>query len=1016
MNAASRKHDSETVRAAQKLLDADPNRLEDNIRQDVGRFLDSLGIENIFTFKTPGGAADIFLPGRRVFIETKAAGLADDPHRPQMRKNPETPFQQLERYLVAEMGKEFGLPKSDEQPELPWTGIITDGYVWHAWQFTHTSQAAPEPVLEEFRPQTGDELVLHIRPIFNLGPCTRPSIPADPVPLFKESLNDLRELHASLPGERIRQTTDTKMRLWLDMLRGSGMEPETDAAKARLFTAHCFLVTLARGVIHALRKPDIRPDPVRLLGDSFLAWIVEIEDGRVWARKLLDRVNSFDWRQTEGDVLRPLYEHFVDDGDRRDFGEVYTPDWLAEMVVREVLDEEWCDRAVTAALTELRGQGRTDGIGVLDPTCGSGTFLFHSAKRILESKQVRELQVGQQADVVCRLVHGIDIHPVAVEFSRATLLRALPATPTVSNMALSIYQGDALMLRQTDRHTLFEPRNGEILIRTPYGHEIILPRAFTEHAEFPDMLRRMVNTAAQELPLPADVSLAAESGDDRDMVMACHATLKEVLDKEGNSIWTWYITNVLGPDRLAKRKVNRIVANPPWVKLANIQILERKRALERMAGKDKQAGHLGIWTGGKQAPHFDIAQLFIRHTRSTYLSKPNSDPSAWVAKAAAIRAGNWKKFRDWHKAFLAQTLDLSDAKVFGSGDARRSCVLFEIRRSSFGPIDDDGADVLKAECPGGPLDASSSLDEALARLRWTMPRRFPEEPSDYVADSWRQGATITPKVLTWVATEKAGTKPNTRIVSTVPSTQPQWNKVRPRTGEIPAHWLATLLASKQLLPFCVALAGSETAVIPRDENGELLAMEIARQVPFWAELDDLYRENPGKGSRTPPTLLENINYHGKLSTQLPLRIRRTHLVIYPASGDVMRAAYVPNGMAVIDSGIYRRAMSTVAEARYLVAILNASTLEEAFRAARTSGRDFHRNPWRAIPIPSWDANNPIHKKLAALTLQAEKTVRTMGLPTNQKAASKRIREQLEKDGISAEIDALVRKVLPDHTT
>ena len=1016
MSLALRNPGRDMIHAAQRLLDANPDRPEDQIRQDIGRLLDSLGINNFLTYRTPAGPADIFLPNRRVFIETKSTGLADDPHREQTRENPETPFQQLERYLTAEMGDELGRLPLDEQPDLPWTGIVTDGRVWHAWRFAHTHRTTPELVLDGFRPQTGNELVLHIRPILDVEPVGKPWIPADPVPLFVAALDDLREIHADLAGERVLQTTDTKMRLWLDMLRGSGMAPETGAAQIRLFTAHCFLVALARGVAHTLLKPNIQPDSSELLGNGFPAWIIEVEDGRVWARELLDRVHSYEWRRTAGDVLRPMYERFVDRSDRRDFGEVYTPDWLAEMMVGEVLDKEWCNQAVTAALTEIRGQGRTDGIGVLDPTCGSGTFLFHCAKRILASEPAEGLQLGQQADVVCRLVHGIDIHPVAVEFSRATLLRALPATPSAANMALAIYQGDALMLRQTDRDTLFEPRNGEIVIRTPYGREIVLPRAFTEHAEFSDMLRRIVDAAAQGAALPADIALAAEGEEDREMVTACHEALTEVIEKEGNSVWTWYITNVLGPDRLTRRKINRIVANPPWVKLARIQVSERKRALERMAGKNERAGHLDLWTGGIQAPHFDIAQLFIRHARMAYLNAPKSDASAWVTKAAAIRAGNWQKFRDWHDDLLAQALDLSDAKVFGGGDARRSCVLFEIRRSSLRAAADDAGKVLKAECPGATPDASSSLDEAQMRLRWTVPRRFPQVPSDYAADSWRQGATVVPKVLTTTATVGAGTRPDTRVATTERSDKRPWDTMQPRTGEVPALWLTPMLTSKPLLPFGLAPAGLETVIIPCGEDGELLSTETARNTAFWTELDDLYRERRGLGGNTPQTLISRMDYGSALSAQLPLRSRRVCLVVYPSSGDVMRAARITEGMAAINSNVYRRAMDNITEAQYLVAVLNAPALEEAFRACRTSGRDFHKNPWRAVPIPAWDAGNRAHQRLAALASRAERTVGAMDLPAGQVAASRRIRAQLAEDGTFAKIDALVRDILPNHAT
>ena len=998
--------------AAHKLLNASPKRPEDRIRQDIISLLKDMQIESLLSYPTQSGPADIYLPRRRVFIETKAVGLVDDPHRQQARENSETPFQQVERYLKAEMNDELGRLPLDKQSDRPWTGIVTDGRIWHAWRFSHEYQSTWHCILKNFRPQSEEELLQTITPIVSAEPVGKPWIPADPVHLFVSALGDLRKIHANLDRERVQQTTDTKMRLWLDMLRGSGMAPNKKSAQVRLFTAHCFLVALARGVVHTLLKPNIKPNPSKLLGNGYLAWIVEVESGRIWAQDLLDRVHNYEWKRTTGDVLRPLYESFVDKDDRKDFGEVYTPDWLAEMMVEEILDEEWCNKSVVAALTELRGLGRTDGIGVLDPTCGSGTFLYHCAKRILASQAAKELQPGQQADVVCRLVHGIDIHPVAVEFSRATLLRALPSTPSAANMALAIYQGDALMLRQTDKNTLFEPRNDEISIRSPQGREIRIPRTFSAHTEFSDMLRRMVNAATQGAALPTDIGLAM--GDDRSKIAECHKALTEIIDAEGNSVWTWYITNVLGPDRLARRKVNRIVANPPWVKLANIQVTERKRALEGIAGKGDKSGNMDLWTGGKQAPHFDIAQLFIRYARSSYLENPKDDPAAWVTKASAIRAGNWKKFRNWHANLLSQALDFSGVNVFGGGDARRSCVLFEKRRSSLEVSSSGDGAILKATCPDGTPNASMSWGEAQSLLFWKTPDQFPQTPSDYAHDSWRQGATIVPKVLTTAEVVRSCQSSDIKSVTTIRSNKPPWKVVQPRTGELPTHWLVPLLTSKQLLPFGIAPAGPETVIIPCSEDGELLSVETARQTSFWAELDDLYHEFRGMGSNTPKNLIAQINYAGKLSAQLPLRSQSGYLVIYPTSGDIMRAAHVSAGMAAMGSTMYRRTVDSVTEARYLVAVLNAPCLEKAFLQSRRSGRHFHKNPWRFVPIAAWDEGNSIHQDLAVLAQLAEETVVTMDLPGGQVAASRRIRERLTENGILGKIDSLVRRILPKH--
>ena len=165
--------------------------------------------------------------------------------------------------------------------------------------------------------------------------------------------------------------------------------------------------------------------------------------GLQWATSLLEQVHRYEWRRQRGDVLRPLYERFVSEQDRKAFGEYYTPDWLAELLVQHVLDDDWCDRAVREALAAERSHTELTGIGVLDPACGSGTFLYFAAQRLLQTPLLADLSPARQAAVVARLVNGIDVHPVAAEISRATLLRALPAQPPDGKSSIRVYEGDS---------------------------------------------------------------------------------------------------------------------------------------------------------------------------------------------------------------------------------------------------------------------------------------------------------------------------------------------------------------------------------------------------------------------------------------------------------------------------------------------------------------------------------------------------------------------------------------------
>ena len=159
-----------------------------------------------------------------------------------------------------------------------------------------------------------------------------------------------------------------------------------------------------------------------------------------------------------------------------------------------------------------------------------------------------------------------------------------------------------------------------------------------------------------------------------------------------------------------------------------------------------------------------------------------------------------------------------------------------------------------------------------------------------------------------------------------------------------------------------------------------------------------------------------MNYGNALAKQLPLISQTGWLVVYPSCGDIMRASCIQAGAAVIDSSVYRRSMNSHAEARYLVAVLNAPSLEKAFRLGRTSGRCFSKSPWESVPIPAWDAANSIHQEITLLCEIAEESVKEMDIPPGQVAASRRIREKLSAEGTFGEIDSLVKKILPKHVS
>ena len=155
-----------------------------------------------------------------------------------------------------------------------------------------------------------------------------------------------------------------------------------------------------------LRAPNL------LAGDLF-GWYSRImaESAEVASsiRSLLRILNELSWARVAsaahgmaGDLLRDFYVQVVPRPLRRALGEFFTPQWLAERTLY---------RGVTIAMLDSRPAR------ILDPACGSGTFLVAALKRELFVQDA--LMPGETGEATRRAlasVIGFDINPVAVAY------------------------------------------------------------------------------------------------------------------------------------------------------------------------------------------------------------------------------------------------------------------------------------------------------------------------------------------------------------------------------------------------------------------------------------------------------------------------------------------------------------------------------------------------------------------------------------------------------------------------
>ena len=270
-------------------------------------------------------------------------------------------------------------------------------------------------------------------------------------PSYERDIATLKALYDEYAGYN---TIKVKRDLWRNLLTAAlGEIARTDDQLDGLFVRHTYLTAVIGMVVQARFGGDIvrlaANDPADLLHgrdfrnktglqgvveSDFFAWPTEV-GGLPFLKTLGRRIAKFDWQEAPNDVAAILYETVIPPDERRQLGEYYTPDWLARAIVREV---------ITDPLDQY----------VLDPACGSGTFVAEAVTHFIEAARDTSLDPKDQLEWLRFSIAGIDVHPVAVHLARAAwVLAAQPAIQAAvaaglaANVTVPIYLGDALQLR-----------------------------------------------------------------------------------------------------------------------------------------------------------------------------------------------------------------------------------------------------------------------------------------------------------------------------------------------------------------------------------------------------------------------------------------------------------------------------------------------------------------------------------------------------------------------------------------
>ena len=226
-------------------------------------------------------------------------------------------------------------------------------------------------------------------------------------------LKEAYEAHCDNP------TVAVKRRLWQDLLQVAlGKDAATAGDESDwLFIRHTYITSLIALIMQQQLLGDVgrlaseRPDDLlkgRILAEQsdlhgiidadLFTWPTEIGES-AYLREIARVVERFNWMQNATEVAPTLYQNVITPEERKRLGEYYTPRWLAQAITETVVDDPLNQR-------------------VIDPSCGSGTFIETAVEHILEN--AGGLSPTETLRLLQDNVAGIDIHPVAVQLAKAT--------------------------------------------------------------------------------------------------------------------------------------------------------------------------------------------------------------------------------------------------------------------------------------------------------------------------------------------------------------------------------------------------------------------------------------------------------------------------------------------------------------------------------------------------------------------------------------------------------------------
>ena len=756
--------------------------------------------------------------------------------------------------------------------------------------------------------------------------------------------------------------------------------------------------------------------------DDFFRWTAEpahFDALKPLFYAIADELAHFDFSAVHEDILKGVYQELVDEDTRHSLGEFYTPDWLCAKIVGEL--------------------GLTGGEKILDPACGSGSFLKAAANELCR------LNPKITAQELNDSLYGIDIHPLSVQIAKATLLTSLGnklhAAPR--RLSLHIYLANTLLLPNEDvgmrlmgKHYKLRIANKEVSLAAEIFDD---EKEYDNLVFYCDLLVRSDAARHKQKQRPEIESFFRLKLGKKETFLfegawRIYSALYAAKVEDRDGIWAYVLQNSLRPFFL-REKFDVIVGNPPWLAFRFIENNEYQQDVRHLA--DMYA----LKPDTANMPHLELAALFLAHA-CNYFMKPGGR-LAMVMPRAFFSGGQHEPTRKGktRKVTLTQLWNLQDvAPLFKVP----TCVLFARRKTRDGvpgPGQLPGR-VLSGKLPGHNIPLSSAAPRIreesgvfhLSRLgdmtAWTF-NKYISVSSDINAykDAFRPGANIYPRCFYFVDVTQYYTGSLQRRLLLFSSSKAVLKEAKAPWklslhGTVNTRFLFRTALANNILPF--TLNGTRLVLLPLEIKQGHVTLLTPEQLERKSEIETAqwfqqveknwkeYRTE--KNSNT--SALKYLDWTAKLTSQ---SINSDYIVLYNKSGTNVCSTVINLNIFTeisffADYTTYVFFTNNICEAHYLAAYLNSPQVNEAIKPFQTHGQQGERDICKRIldvPLPLFDADNPDHRELAELgALATQKSAAFVGalklgkdggtLPPHQLG---RLRGEI-RDFLRAELEAI----------